>query len=390
MTPAEADDLASAPAAYIHIPFCARVCPYCDFAVVAGRDDLAERYVEAVVTEIRRSEAWAPLQSVYFGGGTPSHLDPSLLGRILEALVARHGITSDSEVSLEANPEDFTLDKGRRLRATGFNRVSFGTQSLDRRVLVALGRRHTPPQADAALGFARDAGFDNVSLDLIYGTPGESEESWAGSVARAIASGADHVSCYALTVEPGTPLAKQIRAGASSPDPDLQADRWEHAEIELSRAGLERYEVSNWAREGYECRYNMTVWSQGEYEAYGLGAHGYRRGVRRRNLRHLDTYLETVEGGGSPQAGTDTIAGWDAELDRLFVGLRRTVGVAHGPGSERLAADPDGARLFESGVVVATAERLLVKRPLLTDLVHRTVLSLRQWEEPFIRDNVWT
>ncbi len=388
MTPEAADALAGSSAAYIHIPFCARVCPYCDFAVVAGRDDLAERYTEAVVKEIGRTDRWRPLESVYFGGGTPSHVDPSLLARILGALEVRHGIASTAEVSLEANPEDFTVDRGRGLTAAGFNRVSFGAQSLDEGVLVSLGRRHRARDALAAVESARDAGFGNVSIDLMFGTPGETDGSWAETVEGALSSGVDHVSSYALTVEPGTPLGRDVRAGAPAPDPDTQADRWEHANAALTHRGLFRYEVSNWASPGSECRYNMTVWAQGEYLAHGMGAHEFIGGFRRRNLRRLDPYIEAVEAGQDPIAASEPIEGWDAELDRLFVGLRRAVGVSHGPGTARLAAEPAGARLFDAGVMADTGDRLVVTRPLLTDLVHRTLLGLSRWEEPVGTDNV--
>lgn len=382
MTSDEADALASSPAVYVHIPFCARVCPYCDFAVVAGRDDVAGRYVDAVVAEIRSAEPWRPVESVYFGGGTPSRLEPGHLARILDAIADRHGIADGSEISLEANPEDIDTQRAGDLIAAGFNRISFGVQSLDDRVLVSLGRRHTPPAALSAVRSARDAGFANVSADLIFGAPGETDESWQQSVSSALASEVDHVSCYALTVEKGTELHRRILAGAPAPDGDVQADRWETADRLLGEAGMARYEVSNWSRPGFECRYNLTVWAQGEYEAYGLGAHGFRDGVRTRNLRHLDTYLETVESGKRPLAGTETLSEWDAELDRLFVGLRRAVGVAHGPGTRAFLGDPNGVRLLEAGVVADTGDRLVVVNPLLTDWVDRVVLSLRGWEEP--------
>ena len=388
MTPGEADALASSPAAYVHIPFCARVCPYCDFAVVAGRDDLADRYVDAVVAEIGRADPWRPLAAIYFGGGTPSRVDPSLLGRILEALDARHGLESGAEISLEANPEDIDIERAEDLAGVGFNRISFGMQSLDRRVLVSLGRWHTPSAGVIAVESARAAGFGNVSADLIFGTPGETDESWARSVGEALATGVDHVSCYALTVEPGTALYKEIAAGAPSPDGDIQARRWEHADEALAGAGLARYEVSNWSRPGFWCRYNLTVWAQGEYEAYGLGAHGFRHGRRARNMRHLGTYLETVEAGRRPVAGSEEISGWDAEIDRLFVGLRRSVGVAHGPGTRRVLGDPDGVRLLDGGVIADEGDRLVVTRPLLTDRVHRVVLGLQGWEEPVGADIV--
>lgn len=376
MTPEQADALVAARAAYVHIPFCAQVCPYCDFAVVAGRDDLTGRYTEAVVAEIGMTERWAPLDAVYFGGGTPSHVDPGFLAGILDAIVDRQGIADRAEITLEANPEDFTADRARALRDIGFNRISFGAQSLDRSVLLSLGRRHLPEDTTGSVAAAREAGFDNVSVDLIYGTPGETDQSWWESVSRVAGLGVEHISCYALTVEPGTPLGRSVRDGAPGPDPDIQADRYQAASEILAEVGFERYEVSNWSRPDRECRYNMTVWAQGEYLAFGNGAHGFRQGRRYRNLRRLDSYLGAVEARRIPRAGEEIVTGWDAELDRLFVGLRRSVGVENGPGTQALAEEADGGRLFEAGVVEYAGDRLVVVKPLLSDLVHRTVLGL--------------
>jgi putative oxygen-independent coproporphyrinogen III oxidase len=375
MNPADADRFVDVAAAYVHIPFCSAVCPYCDFAVVAGQDHLTTRYIDALCAEITASEMWRSLEAVYFGGGTPSHVDPALLGRVLDALISRHGITSAAEVSLEANPEDFSLDRATRLLAIGFNRVSFGAQSFDDGVLVSLGRRHAPSQIETSVEAAREAGFENVSIDLIYGTPGETDRSWQESVQRAVGIEADHVSCYALTVEPGTALGRSVRGGAEAPDPDLQADRYETADRLLTSAGFDRYEVSNWSKPGRECRYNLTIWAQGEYVAYGNGAHGYRHGRRYRNHRRLDAYIEKIESGGSPRAGEDAIAGWDAEVDRLFVGLRRTVGVARGSGTETLLASDDGKSLVAAGVIAEQDGRLWVTRPLMTDAVQRSLLA---------------
>lgn len=376
MTPEEADSFVDLASAYVHIPFCSAVCPYCDFAVVAGRDELTERYVGCLVEEIDRSEPWRPLGAVYFGGGTPSHLSPPLLGRILDALDRRHGIAGDAELTLEANPEDFDQDRAAALVALGYNRVSFGAQSFDDRVLLALGRRHGARHIEDAIRAAREAGFENLSLDLIYGTPVESASSWSGSVTRALALRPDHVSAYALTVEPGTPLARDVRSGAPSPDPDAQADRYEEAAARLAGAGLARYEVSNWSVPGHECRYNLTVWAQGEYEAYGNGAHGYRNSRRYRNFRRLDSYLEAVEEGRSAVAGEEPVEGWDAEIDRIFVGLRRTTGVSWGPGVDAFASSERGRRLIEAGVVELDGMRMTVAQPLMTDEVHRAVLGL--------------
>lgn len=376
MTPAEADRFAQSAAAYVHIPFCSAVCPYCDFAVVAGQDHMAERYIAAVCADISAAEPWRQLDAVYFGGGTPSQVAPELLGRVLEALAHKHGIVDEAEVSLEANPEDFSIERSSALRDLGFNRVSFGAQSFDDDVLLALGRRHVAGHIESSVDAARRAGFDSLSVDLIFGAPEESDTSWEESLERAVATRPDHMSCYGLTVEPGTPLGRSVKAGAASPDPDVQADRHEKADRVLASAGLERYEVSNWARPGHECRYNLTVWAQGEYEAYGNGAHGFRDGKRFRNHRRLDAYISKIEEGESPRSGQDIITDWDAELDRLFVGLRRSVGVATGSGTETFLATDEGKALAGAGVIAERGGRLLVARPLLTDAVHRSVLAL--------------
>ncbi|MGA7097129.1 MAG: radical SAM family heme chaperone HemW [Acidimicrobiia bacterium] len=370
------EDRVTLPAAYIHIPFCSAVCPYCDFAVVAGRDDMVKRYVAAVVAEIHMSPDWAPLHSVYFGGGTPSHIDPSMLGEILEALADRHGIAADAELSLEANPEDFTIDQARQVRSLGFNRISFGAQSFDTEILTALGRRHLPGDIQLSVANARAAGFDNLSLDLIYGTPGETDLSWASTVAAALQIAPDHLSCYALTVERGTPLHRSVSGGAPAPDPDTQADRYEMADRAIEASGLTRYEVSNWARPGKSCRYNLTVWAQGEYEAYGNGAHRFRDSVRSHNVRRIDAYVDRVESGVRPTSGDEAVEGWDRELDRLFVGLRTTHGVATGPGTTALLAAPEGEMLLRENVIEIRDGRMIVTRPLLTDEVLRAVLGL--------------
>jgi len=200
--------------------------------------------------------------------------------------------------------------------------------------------------------------------------------SWETTLTAGLASDPDHFSCYALTVEPGTPLGRSVRDGEPGPDPDLQADFFELADRTLGAAGYERYEVSNWSRPGMECLYNLAVWAQGEYEAYGNGAHRFVDGIRSRNARRIDTYLTRVAERDRPIAGADPIEGWDRELDRLFVGLRRTVGVAAGSGVDAFTRSEEGRRLIGHGVVTVAAGRLRVVRPLLTDEVHRVALSL--------------
>ncbi len=385
------DAYAGSRSAYVHIPFCSSICPYCDFAVVAGADHLIDRYAAALVAEIEMSESWGPLDSVYFGGGTPSHVDPEILERILMALSLRHGLSGGAEISLEANPEDFDEPRAAEIAGAGFNRVSFGAQSFDRGVLADLGRRHGPEQIVSSVAAARNASISNVSVDLIFGTPSETDDSWERTLRGALEAEPDHVSCYTLTVEPGTPLNRAVIAGAAAPDPDAQADRYEMAEAVLGEAGYHRYEVSNWSRPGYECRYNLTVWAQGQYEAYGNGAHRFRDGVRSHNVRRLEAYISELEAGRRPIAGAEPVRGWDSEIDRLFVGLRRADGVVDGPGVWSLIASEEGKALQGAGVIEMRADRLVVKRPLLTDMVHRAVLGLEAptgWVEPPAADNV--
>ncbi len=374
--PALADRASSWRGAYVHIPFCRRVCPYCDFAVVADRDDLRDRYVEAVIAEIEMAAPFGSLRAVAFGGGTPSRLDASSLARILDALSMRFGLVSGAEVSLEANPEDWTPALAAGLVAAGFTRLSLGAQSFDPVVLADLGRLHSPDDTRRAVAVARRAGFGSINLDLIFGSPAESDGSWDCTLADALDCGVDHLSTYALTVEPGTALSRAVRAGRPAPDPDAQADRYERALGGAAAAGLTRYETSNHAAPGAACAYNLLTWGGGEYEAFGTAAHGHRDRARYWNLRRLDRYLERVEAGVRPESGREVIEGADRERERLVLGLRRTAGVAAGAGGRALLASPDGLRLVEAGVLVERGGRLVVERPLLGDEVARAVLAL--------------
>jgi len=360
--------------AYLHFPFCARLCPYCDFAVVAGRDAEQQRYLAALSQEIAFEESWASLDALYLGGGTPSRADPGLVAAVLAGL----DVAEDAEISLEANPEDWTLAGAQAWRAAGFNRVSFGAQSFDPATLRYLGRRHDPDHIRRAVGWAREAGFRSVNLDLIFGAPGE--DGWVRSLEAALALEPDHLSCYALTVEPGTELHRRVLGGETAPDPDRQADQWELAEAMAGAAGLVRYEVSNWARPGHAVRYNLAVWAQGEYLAYGLGAHRFRDRVRSHNYRHLETYLAAVERGERPQAGAEVIEGWIAEVERVFLGIRRAAGVVAGAAGHALLAAPAGEQLLAAGVIEVVGDRLVVRRPLLTDAVSRALLSVARAE----------
>jgi oxygen-independent coproporphyrinogen-3 oxidase len=378
--PVLADAAAAWSAAYVHIPFCARLCPYCDFAVVVGRDSETDRYLAALRAEINMEPEWRSLDAVYVGGGTPSRLAPEQLASVVGELRRRFGLNNDAEVSLEANPEDWNPQQAEGLREAGFTRVSFGVQSFDQKVLGSLGRVHTPNQAEKAVSIAQQAGFSSINVDLIFGTPGETTASWRRTVDHALGLAPDHVSLYALTVERGTALSRAISAGAPAPDPDGQADSYEIAEEMCRSAGLDRYEVSNWARAGHGCVYNLVTWAQGEYLAFGTGAHGHRAGTRRRNIRRLDAYLDKIEGGGRPLQGAETLKWWEREQERLLIGLRRTAGVVPGEGGAALLTSPWGERLERAGVLGLVGSRLVVLRPLLGDEAGRAVLALQPGE----------
>jgi len=378
--PLLADEAARWASAYVHVPFCARRCPYCDFAVVVdgepGADAGTDAYVEAVVAEIAMERPWGPLHAIAFGGGTPSRLSAVALGRIVGALRRRFGVVDGVEVAIEVNPEDWTDRFAAELLDAGFDRVSFGVQSFDAHTLAWLGRVHDPHQAEAAVVSARHAGFRSVGIDLIYGTPGEDLDRWVTTVRRALALDLDHLSAYALTVERGTALSRSILAGAPAPDPDQQADAYEAIGELAVAAGLVRYEVSNWARPGHHSRYNLATWGGAEFVAFGAGAHDHRDGVRARNVRRLDVYLDRVASGVRPRAGSERLDRAAADVERLVLGLRRVAGVRRDDLVERLVVDPAGRRLVAAGVLRVGPDRLVVERPLVTDEVSRAVLAL--------------
>jgi putative oxygen-independent coproporphyrinogen III oxidase len=346
------------------------------FAVVAGRDDQIERYVAAVVVEIERAREWRRLDAVAFGGGTPSRLPAPMLGRILEALGQRFGIVPGAEVSIEANPEDWTDARAGEMREAGFTRVSLGAQSFDRALLTSLGRCHTADDIERAMAMARAAGFESVNLDLIFGSPEETPSRWAATLERALLLRPDHVSTYALSVERGTALGRLVASGAPAPDPDLQADLYELAAERLGAAGLARYEVSNHAAPGHHVRYNLSVWAGGEYRGFGMAAHSHIGDARTRNPRRLDVYLSRIERGESPVQGVERLGAWGREQERVLLGLRLAAGVSPGDAGRRLLVTGWGRRLLEAGVIEIRAGRLRVARPLLTDEVQRAVLAL--------------
>jgi oxygen-independent coproporphyrinogen-3 oxidase len=285
-------------AVYLHIPFCRRKCAYCALPSRARHRDSLARYVPALAQEVRAWRAWPgrpAVESIYFGGGTPALLHPAGAAALLAACSDAFTLSGEVEVTLEAHPGAVSLLYLRDLRRLGINRLSIGVQSGHDETLARLGRRHTVAAAQRALTAAREAGFDNVGVDLIYGLPGESLAHWRDSLRRVLAWSPDHISMYALTVEDGTPLACWVRDGrAQIADDDLMADMYDLAGEMLDRAGLMQYELSNWARPGLACRHNLHVWRGGDYVGCGAGAHGLFDGVRYTVTSDVDRYIRRL------------------------------------------------------------------------------------------------
>ena len=347
-------------ALYVHIPFCESKCPYCDFNTYAGIEPLMPSYVSALAREIEQWGAWLDrptLASVFFGGGTPSYLPPNDLQRLMETIRTAFLLPDEAEATLEANPGDCTSDRLLTMHDAGFNRISIGVQSFDDAELTMLGRRHDAERAAQAVRDARSAGFDNVSIDLMFGLPDQPVSTWQRSVEQAIRLGTDHLSAYALTLEPGTPLEADVRLGSTpEPDPDLAAEMYLRAQTMLGGAGLQQYEISNWARQGRESAHNLAYWRNLPYLGVGPGAHSYLYGtrgvdafgVRFANVNPPRTYIERV--GAWQAAGpldTDTIATAaatglcepvsrrDAMAETMMMGLRLNAGVADASFRER-------------------------------------------------------
>jgi putative oxygen-independent coproporphyrinogen III oxidase len=304
---------------YVHVPFCARRCDYCAFATWTDRSHLMAAYAAACRTELERA-ALSPAATVFFGGGTPSLLPAEALASIVDAVPRR----VDAEVTVECNPENVTAELLAAYRAAGVTRLSFGVQSTAPHVLRALGREHDVASVRSAVAAARDTGFEMWNLDLIFGTAGETADDWRRTLDDVLALDPPHVSAYALTVEPGTPLALDV---ARHPDDDDQAEKYLGAEATLTAAGLRNYEVSNWARPGHECRHNLLYWRQGDYRGIGCAAHSHEAGRRWWNVRTPERYMAAIESGTSPVAGEEVLDSDARALEALQLALRTRDGV---------------------------------------------------------------
>ena len=378
-SPVLADIASHWKSAYVHVPFCRRRCPYCDFAIVdesVGSSLSHAEYVDALVAEIAMETDFGPLDAINFGGGTPSRLTPEQLGIVIAALRDQFGLNDDAELSLEVNPEDWSEEFGSGLVDVGFTRVSIGAQSFDQDVLQALGRQHTYEMIQNAVEGARRCGISSVGIDLIFGHPAESSKSWDSTVAHAMQLDLDHISTYSLTVEPGTELSRSISNGAPGPDDDTQADRYERFEKLALGQGFVRYEISNHARSGHVCRYNLATWAHGEYVAFGIGAHDHRWGTRARNHVRPDRYIDDIHSGSRPRLAIEHLTATEQERDRLMVGLRLAAGTPMTATAQRFAVSPAGRRFIEAGILDVDSGRISVTVPMMSDAVIREALSV--------------
>jgi oxygen-independent coproporphyrinogen-3 oxidase len=356
---------------YVHVPYCAHRCGYCDFNTYIPGEASRDGYVEAVEAELRLAravlaDAAPPAETVFVGGGTPTLLPAADLARVLDAIREHVGLAPDAEITTEANPETVDPAALAALRAAGFTRISLGMQSAAPHVLAVLERRHTPGRAVQAAREARAAGFEHVSLDLIYGTPGEDATDWEASLDAALRAEPDHVSAYSLIVEPGTRLAAQVRRGElAAPDDDVLAERYEATERVLGAAGLRWYEVSNWARDdAARCRHNLGYWAGGDWWGVGPGAHSHVGGVRWWNVLHPTRWAARLAEGASPAAGREAPDADAARLEHVMLAVRLREGLA----LDALAPQArDAARQ-------AAADGLLEDAPLRAG---RAVLTLR-------------
>jgi oxygen-independent coproporphyrinogen-3 oxidase len=321
---------------YVHVPFCRLVCPYCDFVTVGGRADAIPRYVDALVAELALRPAPGALETIYFGGGTPSLLPATGVERVLRTALDRWRRVP-AEVTLEANPSGRETPDWSGLRAAGVTRISLGVQSLHDGDLAALARGHTAAEARAAYAAVRRAGFDNVSIDLIYAIPGQTLERWRRLLRAAIALEPDHVSCYALQLvlapdewaaPPRDGALRWRQRTAGGQDDALAADQYRMAEEVLGEAGYRHYELSSWARPGRESAHNAAYWARRPYTGIGAGAHSFDGSVRAWNARDLDRYLEEVAAGRLPVEGREALDAATAAFEAIALGLRRVEGLS--------------------------------------------------------------
>ena len=377
---------------YLHIPFCATKCTYCAFNTYTHLDALIEPFVGALIREIEIVGAIAPDQvvgTIFFGGGTPSLLTPQQFGRILAALWQNFDVSADAEITLEANPNDLDLDYLTALRRVGLNRISIGMQTANANELQLFRRRHDNDAVARAVSAARASGFDNLNLDLIYGFPHQTLQTWETSLRQMLALKPEHVSLYALGLEEGTAMKSWVERGRlPAPDDDLAADMYELASDLLAAAGYAQYEISNWARPGFECRHNLQYWHNDDYIGVGPGAHGFAGGVRYSTILSPQRYIKALSRSSGTYSypltpATDQSVVMDRAgqiTDTLIMGLRLTQeGIPRGLFNQRFGIDlvdlhrPIIEKFVNYGLLAVDDERVKLtdKGRLLSNVVFR-------------------
>ncbi|HEY4308671.1 MAG TPA: radical SAM family heme chaperone HemW [Pirellulales bacterium] len=366
-------------AAYIHVPFCRHHCGYCNFTVVAGRDDLTQHFLTAIERELAGLETARAVDTVFIGGGTPTHLPPAQLAELLRIIRRWFALSAGHEFSVEANPADISPEVARILAEHGVTRVSLGAQSFDADKLHTLERDHGPDDITRAVQAIRQAGLQ-ASLDLIFAAPGETADGWRDDLAQAIALAPDHVSTYGLTFERGTTFWGRLTRGElRQANEELEREMYLTAIDTLGAAGFEHYEVSNFARPGKRCRHNEVYWAGAEYFAAGPGAARYLDGRREMNHRSTTTWMKRVLAGESPVAETETLSPEDRAREGLVLALRRREGIAREVFSERFG--------FSIDSLAGPALRDFVARGLFEDDGHALRLSR---EGLLVSDAIWS
>ena len=361
---------------YIHIPYCVKRCGYCDFntytpAELNGDlDSVSNGFIDQLIDESKLAlkEVSGPIETIFIGGGTPTLIAPKEIIRLLKSLEADFGFAKDIEITIEANPDSVTLEKLKELRNGGINRISFGMQSSVTHVLKVLDRTHNPASVEAAVNSARAAGFSEINLDLIYGTPGESIADWESSIKAALSLPITHISAYALILEDGTKLANQVkRKEYEVPDDGETADKYLLADKKFQENGFTWYELSNWAKPGSECRHNLAYWRGANWWGLGPGAHSHINGKRFWNIKHPNSYQKALVE-GTPKAGEEMLSSQEKESERIMLEIRLPSGIKLASLksdqveklSEFLDAGELDAKLWEKGTVALTAKGRLV------------------------------
>jgi len=352
---------------YLHIPFCPQLCPYCAFTSVTGQEEYYERYIDALCCEVERLAARYPLRrldTVFFGGGTPTKLAPEQLARILQHIESIWGFNPGIEITLEANPSTADADKFGAFRSLGCNRLSIGVQSFDDSTLKALGRVHSAAEAEQAYTVGRQSGFENISLDLIFAVPGMAPKKWHETLDRAIALAPEHISTYALTIETGTEFARRVERGRMTVLPeDDEADAYEKAIDALTGAGYEQYEVSNFALQGHYSRHNWSYWNGSHYYGIGLSAHSFDGTRRFWNRRDLHGYMTALEAGQSPCEGEERLDALTRRRERIWMGLRTRAGAVLEEAEWAYLVDDESYRAWQdAGYLKVAGSRLQLTR----------------------------